>query len=100
MDFQVEISPIALRELAEITEYISVDGMYDAIGFGEKLLSTVASLHRFPNRHTRVTRKSSSGKSYRKVSVGSYLIYYHVNEQKRMVTVVHFWHGARQPPRL
>jgi toxin ParE1/3/4 len=98
MDFQVKISPVALRELAEITEYISVDDPMAVAAFVESLLSAAASLHRFPNRHGKVRRKSQRGLTYRKAALESYLIYYHVNDKSRVVTVLHFWHSARQPP--
>jgi plasmid stabilization system protein ParE len=29
-----------------------------------------------------------------------YLIFYEVDAEARAVTILHFWHGARQPPHL
>jgi plasmid stabilization system protein ParE len=96
MDFQVAFSKSALEELKEIHASISYENPRAGDNFYGRLRQNALSLRRFPNRHRAVPHRLN----IRKFSVGNYTIYYRVNELKRRVTVLHFWHGARQPPFL
>ena len=96
MDFKVTFSKRSLRELAAIIEFIAKDDPDAAREFGEKLLDKAASLSRFPLRHTKDTHRER----VRKMPAPPYLIYYAIDESKRRVTILHFWHSARQHPLL
>ena len=96
MDFKVTFSKSALRELEEIVNFIGTDDPDEAKSFRDKLLKKAISLHRFPFRHARFHGRAN----VRKLPFSSYIIFYRINEIKRRVVVLHFWHGARQPPFL
>lgn len=94
MDFKVTFSQRALRELAAIIKFIAQDNPDAAHELGDKLLDQAAGLRRFPLRHAKDHHRAN----VRKIPMPPYLIYYSINEEKRTVTILHFWHGARQHP--
>jgi plasmid stabilization system protein ParE len=94
MDYKVTFSTKALNELAEITKFIAQDNPESASELADKLVSLANGLSRFPSRHA----KDSYRRGIRKMPAAPYLIYYAINENKRVVTILHFWHGARQHP--
>jgi len=96
MDYHVTFSQRALRELAAILKFIAEDNPDAAQELGDSLLEHAASLNRFPLRHPKDSHRSG----VRKMPAPPYLVYYSVNESKRVVTILHFWHGARQHPLL
>jgi plasmid stabilization system protein ParE len=96
MDFQVAFSKSALAELEEILAFISYNEPHAGRSFYEKLRRNALSLRKFPERHMAIRHRTN----VRKFPVGSYTIYYRVNKAKHRVTILHFWHGARQPPPL
>jgi addiction module RelE/StbE family toxin len=96
MDFKVTFSKRALRELADITTFIAKDNPDAAWELSDKLLDQAASLSRFPLRHAKDHHRSG----VRKMPMPPYLVYYSINESKRIVTILHFWHSARQHPML
>ena len=96
MDFKVTFSKRALRELADITTFIAQNNPDAARELSDQLLEHAASLSRFPFRHAKDHHRAG----VRKMPVPPYLVYYAINESKRIVTILHFWHGARQHPML
>ena len=94
MDFKVTFAKRALRELAAITTFIAKDNPDAARELSEKLLDQAASLSRFPFRHAKDNHRAR----VRKMPVPPYLVYYSIDENKRTVTILHFWHGAQQHP--
>lgn len=96
MDFKVTFSKRALRELAEITKFIAQDNPDAAQHLSDKLLEDAASLSHFPLRYAKDAHRAG----VRKMPTPTYLVYYEVNEGKRTVTILHFWHSARQHPML
>jgi plasmid stabilization system protein ParE len=86
MDFQVTFSRNELRDLEEIVGFIARDNLIDkALG-----------LNRFPSRHACCPNRNNVGK----VPVGPFVIYYRVNIGRGRITILHFWHSARQDPML
>jgi plasmid stabilization system protein ParE len=94
MDFKVTFSKSALRDLEEIVRFIARDDPIRARNLGDKLLDKALSLRLFPHRHALFPHRDN----IRKVPMPPYLIYYRINEAKGRVTILHFWHGARQNP--
>ena len=94
MDFKVTFSKKALNELADITTFIARDNPDAAGELSEKLLEQAASLKRFPFRHAKDHHRAR----VRKMPAPPYLVYYAIDENKRTVTILHFWHSARQHP--
>jgi plasmid stabilization system protein ParE len=96
MDFRVTFSENSLSELRDIIAYIAENNPRAAETFRQRLTDKAAGLIRFPLRHPKDRRRQN----VRKVGYGPYIIYYEVLLSSHEVTILHFWHGARQPPLL
>jgi plasmid stabilization system protein ParE len=96
MDFQVTFSKSAVAELEEILASILYEDPRAGRQYYEKLRGKALSLATFPKRHPLTPCRTG----VRKFTVWPYTVYYRVNEAKRRVTILHFWHGARRPPFL
>ncbi len=96
MDFRVTFSENSLTELRSIISYIAEDNPAAAEALGVRFMQIALGLSRFPLRYPKARRRSD----VRKITIGSYLIYYEVLPSLHEVTILHFWHGARQPPML
>jgi plasmid stabilization system protein ParE len=96
MDFKVAFSKNALKEIEAIQQFIGEDDPERAREVCDELFKKAISLNLFPYRHALCPHRDN----VRKVPVSPYLIYYRINERKRRVTILHFWHSARQHPML
>jgi plasmid stabilization system protein ParE len=96
VDYRLLFSQRALSDLAEIVGHIAEDDDEAASRFGEALLDHVDLLGRFPRMGNTIRKRSR----VRKLVHSPILVYYQVHEEKRVVEVLHFRHGARKPPRL
>lgn len=91
MDFKVVISPEARQDLKEICEYIAEDNSDAALKFGNELIDKALSLASFPNRGT-------LHKIYKRQYLlhDPYLIFYSIDESKRLVKILRIWHGKQK----
>jgi len=94
--FQVTISPRARRDLLEIIDYIRQDNPGAAERFGTELLNHTELLADFPHIGAQVSQRSG----VRKLLHTPIRIYYRVDERRKVVEILHFWHAARQEPDL
>jgi plasmid stabilization system protein ParE len=76
--------------------HIAQDDDDAASRFGGALLDHVDLLGRFPRLGNTVRKRSH----VRKLVHSPILVYYQVDEEKRLVEVLHFRHGSRKPPRF
>lgn len=95
MDYHLLYTQRALNDLAEVIGYIAEDDAEAASRFGASLLDHVDLLARFP-RLGSVIRKRSR---VRKLLHSPMLVYYRVDEEKRLIEILHLRHAARVPPR-
>ena len=95
MDYRLLYTQRALNDLAEIIGYIAKDDAEAASRFGTSLLDHVDLLTRFP-RLGSVVRKRSR---VRKLLHSPMLVYYRVDQDKRLIEILHVRHGGRMPPR-
>ena len=91
MDFQVRISKAALADFAEILNYSWLNFPSAAEQFGNALLNHVELLKRFPYIGSPVEGRAE----VRQLVHTPILIYYRVDGDRRLVEVLHFWHGSR-----
>ena len=96
MEYEVNITRAALRDLEEIHAFIARDNPSAAQTFGQKLLDGAESLRTFPERGGLVLQRPG----VRFVVVHPYLIIYRIMEQSRTVRVLRYWHGARELMRI
>lgn len=93
--FQVIVSPRAWRDFFEIFEYIAVADPEVAERFCNALLAHTDLLTSFP--HIGTPSKVSGVRSILHTPIR---IYYQINEQRKTIEVIHFWHASRRPPKL
>jgi toxin ParE1/3/4 len=94
VDYRLLYTQRALNDLAEIIGHIAEDDADAASRFGSSLLDHVDLLARFPRMGSVVPRRPQ----VRKLVHSPFLIYYRLDDNKRLIEVVHVRHGARKPP--
>lgn len=94
MDYRILFTQRAISDLVEIIGHIAEDDGEAAMRFGRALLDHVDLLSRFP-RMGGVIRKRSR---VRKLQHSPILVYYRIQEDKRIAEVLHFRHGSRKSP--
>ena len=96
MDFRVEITDPAIADLAEIVSYIARDNPDAARALGNTLLDAALSLAQAPYKGS--PYQTLAG--IRKLTLRPFKIFYRVNETRKAVEVLRFWHSARTEPKL
>ena len=96
MDFRVEITGPAIADLAEIVSYIAQDNPAAAKALGNNLLDAALHLARTPFKGNRYPKLAD----VRKLTLQPFKIFYRVNEAKKSVEILRFWHSARREPNL
>jgi len=76
--------------------HIAWDDDVAASRFGEALLDHVDLLGRFPYMGNATPERSRA----RKLVHSPIVVYYEIHEEKRLVEVLHFRHGSRNPPKF
>ena len=92
MDYRLLYSQKSLNDLEDIFGHIAEEDAEAASRFGTSLLDHVDLLGRFP-RLGAVIRKRSR---VRKLLHSPLLVYYRIEEDKRLIEIVHVRHGARR----
>lgn len=96
MDFKVILQPLALDDLEAIVRHVAEKDMQAAKRLGMSLLDRTEALAQFPERGGNVRRRPGVKKLVRT----PYLIFYRVDNARRCVDVLRFWHGAQNPRSL
>ena len=96
MDYKIILSPQAMDDVEAIVRRIAKDNPVAAERVGYALLDRVMILGSFPFLGSPVPRK----RGIRKLVSYPYVIYYRPQEQKRVIDVLRYWHGARRQPDL
>jgi toxin ParE1/3/4 len=94
--YRITVSPRARRDLVEIVDYISKDNPNAAEQFGRAILNHIELLATFP----RVGAPLKGRPEIRKLLHSPVRIYYRVDEKRKRVQILHFWHSARKEPKL
>ena len=89
--YVVTVLEAAHEDLRNIVAYISHENQNAAETLGGELLDEAMSLESLPYRGSRVKKRRGLLKLIR----GNYLIYYRIKEQKQIVEIVAFKHGAQ-----
>ena len=91
MDFKVRISEAALTDFEEILAYSWANFPDTAERFGNALLNHVDLLRRFPYIGSPIEHRLG----IRQLVHTPILIYYSIDEERRLIEILHFWHGSR-----
>ncbi len=94
MAFKIILTERSLNDLEDILDYIGADNPEAAARFGEALLKHTEMLAIFPHIGALVNQREK----VRKVLHTPVRIYYRIDEERRIVEILHFWHTARQEP--
>jgi toxin ParE1/3/4 len=92
VEYKILLSDDALRDLDETLEFIREDKSAAAERFGNALLNHVDLLASFPYIGAPVARRPG----VRKLLHTPIRIYYRLDEDRKIVEVLHFWHGSRR----
>jgi plasmid stabilization system protein ParE len=93
VDYRLLYTQKALNDLADIIGYIAKDDAKAASQFGTSLLDHVELLARFPRLGSLIRKRSR----VRKLVHSPILVYYRIDENKRLIKILHIRHGARMP---
>ena len=94
MDYRLLYSQKSLNDLDEIFGHIAEEDAEAASRFGTSLLDHVDLLGRFPRLGAVIGKRSG----VRKLLHSPLLVYYRIDEDKRLIEVLHVRHGARKQP--
>ena len=97
MAFKVLITERANEDLADIVRFIARDNRAAAERLGNSLIDAVKLLAEFPAMGRMVPERGSP--QIREIVQGSYRIIYRVNEDRKAIEVLRFWHAARGKPK-
>jgi toxin ParE1/3/4 len=89
--YVVMILEEAHEDLRNIVAYIASENPDAAETLGCKLLDQAMSLESLPYRGSRVKKR----RGLLKLIYGNFLIYYRIKEQKQVVEIIAFKHGAQ-----
>lgn len=87
--YKVEYLPIALRDMVEIAEYISFElsNPMAADRLSEEMIEAGNKLAKFPYSHPAYIPIRPLKHEYRKLLVQNYILFYWVDEEKKLVTI-------------
>ena len=98
MAYRIFWTPIAVQDLRDICDFISLDNPVAAQRMGEELIKQSEAIAIFPQSGRVVPEKKDP--LIRETLVGSYRIIYRVDESKKVVALTRIWHSARGTPEL
>ncbi len=96
MAYKIFFTEDALRDLEDILDYIRLDNEAAADFFGSALLDYLEILKDFPHIGSSVFERPG----VRKILHSPIRIYYRINERRKLVEILHFWHGSKMGPDL
>ncbi len=92
-------APQATADLDAIFDEVAKDSPQNALRVIERILDAIDSLKTFPNR-TIVQGRGATGKSpVRSLPVQSWIVFFRVLEDQKVVRILRVRHGARRRPR-
>ena len=93
MDYQVILSPKAVRDLEAVVRYIAQDSPETARRLGQQLLKKTKELGSFPLKGQAVPEFNDP--SIRQLVLRPYRIIYRIEEDKKRVSIARFWHSSQ-----
>ncbi|WP_416674377.1 type II toxin-antitoxin system RelE/ParE family toxin [Egbenema bharatensis] len=94
MDYTIIFSPKAVGDLESIVRYIALDNPNSARKVGQSLLAKTKELSQFPFRGQKVPEFDNP--NIRQLILKPYRIVYRVDEDKKLISIVRFWHSSQQ----
>lgn len=97
MNYNVRLTAEAEKDLRGIFEYIAFDlqSVQNAVGQLERLERRIVSLNDMPERFQIYEKEPWHRRNLRVMPVDNYLIFYMVNQEKRIVTIMRVMYSGR-----
>lgn len=96
---RVIVLPQALADLDNIIEYIKQNSPQNALAVFDRLWQATQSLSEFPARFAMHQNPRDPAKAVRGMPVGSFIVYYRVDEKNLTVRILSIRDGRRRRPR-
>jgi plasmid stabilization system protein ParE len=96
MAYRLIYSEESLAELEAILDFIEDDNAAAVGPFASSLFDHLDLLESFPHMGSRVDKRPR----VRKLLHSPIRVYYAVDDQRRLITILHFWHTSRCEPPL
>jgi len=95
--YRVIYSPTAKEDLFGIYRYIAFDLLEPKIAADQvnHIRDCIRNLDVFPKKHQEVTWEPWSSIGMRYVPVNNYVVYYLVNDDHKLVTIIRIFYGGR-----
>ena len=95
--YKIEYLPIALKDMVEIVKYIShtLKKPDAASNLAESFIEKAESLLKFPYKNPVCQLIRPLKYEYRKILVENYIMFYKVDEEKKLVTVARVIYAKR-----
>ncbi len=95
--YRIAYSPAAKDDLKDIYSYIAfqLQERQTARNQTNRIRNAIRSLDHLPNRHVAVDWEPWASMGMRKMPVDNFLVFYLVNQEEHMVTVVRVFYGGR-----
>jgi toxin ParE1/3/4 len=94
MDYQVILSPRAVRDFETIIRYVVLDNPEAARSLGKRLIEKTKELGKFPLRGQKVPEFDDP--NIRQLILRPYRVVYRVEDQKKRVSIARFWHSSQE----
>ncbi len=94
MDYTIILSPKAVRDLEAIVRYISLTNPSAGKRVGEILIEKTKELREFPFKGQKVNEFDNP--HIRQLMLRPYRIVYRVEEDKKRISIVRFWHSSQK----
>ena len=97
MNYKIRLTAEAEKDLRGIFEYIAFDlqSVQNAVGQLERLERGIVSLDHMPERFQIYEKEPWRRRNLRTMPVDNYLVFYMVNQEKRIVTIMRVMYGRR-----
>lgn len=86
--YRIMYYPTATEDIVNILDYISIDDPSSANNLIDKINTSIGSLSLFPFKGTVPKDSHLKSKGYRMLKVGSYIVFYLVNESSEVVELM------------
>ena len=96
-DYNIEITKPAEIDLHEIGKYISSELLEPdkAVEVIDKIAEAIFKLEKMPLRHAIVAEDKLASQGIRKFIIDNYIVFYIVNEEDKMVTIIRILYKRR-----
>ena len=97
--YRIIITPRAASDLVEIHRYIEHDSPQNAADVAAVIIESIDGLESLPHRYAVYQGARQPSEAVRRMPVPPFLVYYRVDDGRRVVHVVSVRHGKRRQPR-